>query len=75
MSKLPQVRPETVLKALQRAGWEVVRIHGSHHILAHPDRPAATIVVPVHRKPLKRGTLADIVKEAGLSLEEFQELL
>jgi len=75
MPRLPQVNGQRVLRALRRAGWEVIRKHGSHHIMVHPERPGVTIVVPVHRRPLKKGTLADILEQAGLSGDELRELL
>lgn len=75
MSSLPQVRGEHVIRALRRAGWEVIRIHGSHHVLAHAERSGDTLVVPVHSRPLKRGTLADILERAGLTVDEFKDLL
>ncbi|MEX1253115.1 MAG: type II toxin-antitoxin system HicA family toxin [Dehalococcoidia bacterium] len=75
MARLPQVNGQRVLRALRRVGWEVIRVHGSHHVLANDDRPGETIVVPVHRRPLKKGTLADILERAKLSAEEFRKLL
>ena len=75
MPLLPQVKGERVIRALRRAGWEVIRIHGSHHVLARQDRPGDTLVVPVHSRPLKRGTLADILERAGLTADEFRDLL
>lgn len=75
MARLPQVDGHRTLRALRRAGWEVIRIRGSHHVLAHADRPGATLVVSVHRRPLKKGTLADILEHAGMTADEFKELL
>jgi predicted RNA binding protein YcfA (HicA-like mRNA interferase family) len=46
MSKLPQLTGKTVITALRRAGFSVVRIKGSHHFLKHPDGRGT--VVPVH---------------------------
>lgn len=37
MNRLPRIRGRDLLKALQRAGFEVVRVRGSHHFLRHPD--------------------------------------
>jgi len=75
MARLPQATGQRALRALERAGWAVIRIHGSHHILRHPERPGATIVIPGHSRPLKKGTLADILEQAGLSADEFRKLL
>ena len=73
--RLPQVNGARVVRALRKAGWEVERIHGSHHVLTHPDKPGRTIVVPVHPRPLKKGALADILETAGLSIRRLRELL
>jgi len=50
------------------------RTKGSHQHYFHPDR-SALITVPVHTGSLKRGLLAGILKDAGVSREEFLELL
>lgn len=72
---LPALRPVKVLKALQRAGFYVHHIKGSHHFLKHPDRPDLRVTVPVHNDDLKRKTLVSIIDQAGCSVEEFLELL
>jgi predicted RNA binding protein YcfA (HicA-like mRNA interferase family) len=73
--KLPAVRGEEVIKALEAKGWYLKRIRGSHHILRHPAIPDA-IPVPVHgNHPVARGTLLNILRTAGLSREEFRRLI
>lgn len=50
------------------------RIRGSHHILRHPSIPDA-IPVPVHgNQPIKKGTLGNILRTAGISREDFNRL-
>jgi predicted RNA binding protein YcfA (HicA-like mRNA interferase family) len=73
--RLPATTGQGVLRALERAGFYVHHIKGSHHSLRHPDRPELRVVVPVHRKDLPPGTLRSIIKQAGLSEEEFIRLL
>lgn len=74
-AKLPAVNGKQVIRALEAHGWHVKRIRGSHHVMRHPTIPDA-IPVPVHgSRPIKRGTLGNILKVAGLSREEFVELL
>jgi len=73
--KLPVLTGEDVLRALKRGGFYVHHVKGSHHSLRHPSKPALRVVVPVHRHELPRGTLAAIIKQAGLTLEEFLEPL
>ncbi|MGE0066950.1 MAG: type II toxin-antitoxin system HicA family toxin [Solirubrobacterales bacterium] len=69
----PVVSGERLIKALRRDGWEVVRQRGSHVRLKKPGRRHA-LVVPLHRE-LRRGTLAGILRDADLSMEELSRLL
>ena len=48
---------------------------GAHHILKHPEERTLRVTVPYHNKDLKRRTLESIVKQAGLTVEEFRKLL
>ena len=76
MSRLPSLKAREVIRALERAGFVVVRIKGSHHILVHRDDPRRFTNVPAHAsRDLPRGTLTDIIKQAGLTIEEFRALL
>ncbi len=75
MTRLPAVRPKDVIRALERAGFVVVRTsRGSHHQLRHPEY-GTRVTVALHRKEMKRATLAAIIKSAGLTSEEFIDLL
>ena len=53
-----------ILARLQREGWSVVRIKGSHRILRHPIT-RSTVVVPHPEKDLPIGTARDIYRAAG----------
>lgn len=75
MSRLPSLKARQVIRALERAGFFIDHIRGSHHYLKHPEKTNLLIVVPVHNKPIKRGLLHAIIKDAGLSREQFLELL
>lgn len=75
MTALPVVRPEPVIRALERAGFVVERVKGSHHALKHPDKPHLHVTVAFHKRELPRGTLRAIIKQAGLTTDEFLELL
>jgi predicted RNA binding protein YcfA (HicA-like mRNA interferase family) len=70
--KLPQVRPRDCITALQRAGFTISRQSGSHVILKQAGRRA---IVPRHNKPIAEGTLRRILDQAGLTDEEFLDLL
>jgi predicted RNA binding protein YcfA (HicA-like mRNA interferase family) len=73
--RLPAVKPREVLRALGRAGFIVHHTSGSHYVLKHPERPNLRVTVPYHTKDLKRGTLASILDQAGITAEEFTKLL
>lgn len=73
--RLPVVKPKQVIRALERAGFFIHHSTGSHHILKHPDRPILRVTVAYHNRDLKRQTLATIIEQAGLSVEEFIEFL
>lgn len=73
MSKLPVVSGAQCIKALEKAGFVVYRQRGSHITLVRAD-PAAQTTVPNH-KELDRGTLRAIIRQAGLSVDEFVALL
>ena len=76
MTRLPAVKQNDVIRALEKAGFVVVRIKGSHHILIHRDHPARITNVPGHGShDLPRGTLRAIIRQAGLTIEEFVALL
>jgi predicted RNA binding protein YcfA (HicA-like mRNA interferase family) len=70
--KLPTLKPKKVIKALQRNGFQVRRITGSHYIL---KKESQTVSVPYHNKDLKLGTLVSIISQAGFTIEEFLDLL
>ena len=72
--RLPAVRPQQAVRALERAGWEVQRQRGSH-VSLKKQGVALIVTVPLHRRDLPRGTLAAILKDAGLTIDEFTRLL
>jgi predicted RNA binding protein YcfA (HicA-like mRNA interferase family) len=71
--RLPVVSGAQLVNALTKAGWVSVRQRGSHVRLKHPNRNVA-LVVPLHRE-LKRGTLAGILRDAGVDRDELRRLL
>jgi predicted RNA binding protein YcfA (HicA-like mRNA interferase family) len=61
---------------LGRAGFQLDRIVGSHHVLVYSGDPRRTVTVPVHgNRDLKRGTLRSIIRQAGFTVAEFIALL
>lgn len=73
MSKLPDVSGKECIRALERAGFKLVRIQGSHHYMRRV-LSFCQIAVPLHRS-LKKGLLHGILRSAGLSIEDFLKLL
>jgi predicted RNA binding protein YcfA (HicA-like mRNA interferase family) len=67
MPKLPVLSGRDVVSALERLGFVQMRQRGSHVIL---QRDGVGVVVPLHRE-LKTGTLAGVIRQAGLSQDEF----
>lgn len=73
-ARLPAVRPRQLVRVLEHKGWKLVRTRGSHLVFAHPER-TKLVTVPNHPGDLKRPLLAGILKDAGISREEFLRLL
>jgi predicted RNA binding protein YcfA (HicA-like mRNA interferase family) len=74
--RLPVVSGRCTIQALTRAGFVADRITGSHYVLAFPGDPTRTVTVPVHAgRDLKPGTLRSIIRQAGLTVDEFVALL
>lgn len=72
MSRLPSLNGKAVIRALERAGFEVVRVSGSHYRMRHKSDPRRQTTVPFHAsRDLPRGTLRDIIEQAGMTVEEF----
>jgi len=74
MTKQPVVNGPECIRALQRAGFVINRQKGDHVIMKRPNSPIR-VTVPNHRKDLKPGTLHQIILDAGLTVDEFIDLL
>lgn len=73
MSKLPAVSGTECIKVLEKLGFVVQRQRGSHITLVRED-PAAQATVPNHRE-MAKGTLRSIIRQVGLTVDEFIALL
>ena len=75
MSGLPLISGKEFIKVLERIGFEVIRIKGSHYRLRHPDGRLTT--VPVHKnEDLAKGLLRKIIRDdLQIELADFIELL
>ena len=74
MSRLPRVTGRQVLKALQRAGFVLIRTKGSHHFMRHADGRATVITVHAG-ETLGPGLFNQILKDAEIERDAFNELL
>lgn len=74
MTRLPTLSGREVVQALRRLGYEEDRRTGSHVILRQGQPPHRRLTVPDHRN-LAQGTLRAVIRQAGLTVEEFVNLL
>ena len=73
--KLPRITAKQAIRAIEAAGFVHVRTTGSHQHFKHPDRPGL-VTIPAHvGEILYPALLRSILRQAGLSVDEFRELL
>jgi predicted RNA binding protein YcfA (HicA-like mRNA interferase family) len=72
--KLPVISGVEAVKALSKIGYEIDHQTGSHIILRQKEEPHRRLTVPKH-KEIAKGTLRAIIRQAGLTVEEFVKLL
>lgn len=73
MSKLRPAKPAEVMRVLEKKGFCLIRQSGSHAIYRHPDSRWTT--VPIHSgKDVAKGTLRKILKDVGITVEEFERM-
>ncbi len=73
MPKLPQVSWSRIVSVFEKAGGQHDRTRGSHYIMIRPGRPGL-LSVPMHN-PVKQGRLRKLIRQSGLTVEEFVDLL
>jgi predicted RNA binding protein YcfA (HicA-like mRNA interferase family) len=74
MGKMPVVSGMQARRAFERAGWIYVRTARSRHMVLRKQGMPAALSIPDH-KTLDRGLLRSLIRDAGLSVEQFTELL
>ena len=75
-ARLPALKSREVIRALERAGFEISRTSGSHCRLVHKTDPTRKVTIPIHAGvDMKRGTLHAIIAQAGLTIDEFLTLV
>lgn len=70
MGKLSSFKAKDVIKLLEREGFELKRIKGSHYFFVHPETKKVT-TVPMHTKDLPKGTLYAILRQAGIDKKDL----
>jgi predicted RNA binding protein YcfA (HicA-like mRNA interferase family) len=74
--KLSGLSGRQIVQALERGGFELIRVRGSHHMLRRPGFPKTKVIVPVHgSQTTPPGTVRSIIEQSGLTVEEFISLL
>lgn len=74
MPKLPGIKPRKLIRIFEKLGYEIDKQKGSHVILYHTaDRKRLTI--PMHTRDIPNGTLLAIIKQAGLTKDQFLQLI
>jgi predicted RNA binding protein YcfA (HicA-like mRNA interferase family) len=74
LSRLPRISGRQAVQALAKVGYELDRQRGSHMILRQTRLPNRRLVIPEHRE-LPKGTLRAVIRQAGLTVDEFLALL
>lgn len=74
MPRLPPLSPKKVIAILEKKGFVLKKVTGSHYIFAHAETKRR-VTVPFHSQDVARGTILQILKDAGISREELQDLL
>ena len=74
MPRLPTVTPRRLVEALEKVGFEIDHQTGSHVVLRRAS-DGARVVVPWHNRDLGRGLTLRIIKSAGLTRDEFEQLI
>ena len=70
MPKLPAVRPRAVARFLERNGFVLDHVSGSHHIFYNPESKRRA-VLPRHNRDIPTGTLLSLLREAGFTRDDF----
>ena len=73
MPKLPSLNSKKIIRILEQNGFILDGVKGSHHIFYHPETKRR-VVVPFHKKDLPKGTLLEILKQAGISKDILRKL-
>jgi len=71
---IPSLKPQQIIRALEKGGLVFVRQKGSHRLYRHPDTKRRTTVT-MHTHEVTSSWVKEIIKQAGISVHEFLDLL
>lgn len=71
MHKLPSLTSQKVVKILERKGFVLDRSKGSHRVYYNSENKRR-VIIPYHKTDLPKGTLMEILRQAGISKEELK---
>jgi len=74
MPKIPSINHKKLIRILENLGFQLDHSTGSHFIFYNPKNKKRA-VVPCHRKDLPKGTITSILREAGITRKDFEDLL
>ena len=74
MAKLPAISGKEAVRVFEKGGWRIVRRAKSRHIIMKKEGVVTTLSIPEH-SVLDRGLLRSLIRDAYISIEEFNELL
>lgn len=73
-SAIPALPGIQVVRALERAGFNIIRVRGSHYMMRHPD--GRSVPVPVHPgRDMPKGTLRSLLSIIGMDIDQLRKLL
>jgi predicted RNA binding protein YcfA (HicA-like mRNA interferase family) len=73
--RLPALKPRQVIRALERAGFFVHHVSGGHYALRHRRKLDLRVTIAYHNRDLHPKTLRAIIRQAGMTVDEFAGLL
>jgi len=74
MPKFPSLTPKKILRILERGGFKIDHITGSHYILFNP-LTGKRVTLPFHTKDLPKGTIHSIFKAAEITKKDLKKYL
>jgi len=74
MPRLPVVSARDAIAAFRKCGYEIDHQTGSHIIMRNTEPPHRRLTIPNH-KELAKGTLRSLIRQAGMTVDEFAQLL